>query len=98
MSVRVVCLSWHWYPYRYSKTRDDCDGLPCKPFPPELHQLTHLALQDTLPEYQAQFQPDVAIINWYSTQARLGMHQDRSESERVRTAGSPIISISLGDT
>jgi len=26
------------------------------------------------------------------------MHQDRSESERVREAGSPIISISLGDT
>ncbi|MBV8886589.1 MAG: alpha-ketoglutarate-dependent dioxygenase AlkB, partial [Chroococcidiopsidaceae cyanobacterium CP_BM_RX_35] len=26
------------------------------------------------------------------------MHQDRSESEAVRNAGSPIISISLGDT
>jgi len=98
LSVRVVCLGWHWYPYRYSKTRDDSDCLPCKPFPPELDHLARLALQDPLPEYQAQFQPDVAIVNWYSAQAKLGMHQDRSESEAVRTAGSPIISISLGDS
>ncbi|MDQ3826814.1 MAG: alpha-ketoglutarate-dependent dioxygenase AlkB, partial [Actinomycetota bacterium] len=20
MSVRTVCLGWHWYPYRYSRT------------------------------------------------------------------------------
>ena len=98
MSVRVVCLGWHWYPYRYSKTRDDGDGLPCKPFPLELDRLAQLALPATLSEYQAQFQPDVAIVNWYSAQAKLGMHQDRNESETVRQAGSPIISISLGDS
>ena len=28
MSVRTVCLGWHWYPYRYSRTRDDQDGSP----------------------------------------------------------------------
>ncbi len=97
LSVRVVCLGWHWYPYSYSKTRDDSDCLPCKPFPPELDRLTRLALEATLLDDQAQFQPDVAIVNWYSASAKLGMHQDRSESERVREAGSPIISISLGD-
>ncbi|MBV8886588.1 MAG: alpha-ketoglutarate-dependent dioxygenase AlkB [Chroococcidiopsidaceae cyanobacterium CP_BM_RX_35] len=66
LSVRVVCLGWHWYPYRYSKIRDDGDCLPCKPFPLELEHLASKALQNTLPEYQAQFQPDVAIVNWYS--------------------------------
>ena len=25
MSVRTVCLGWHWIPYRYSRTRDDQD-------------------------------------------------------------------------
>lgn len=40
----------------------------------------------------------MAIINWYSPQAKLGMHQDKSESQVVRNAGSPIISISLGDS
>ena len=51
----------------------------------------------TLPQYQ-QFCPDVAIVNWYGKGAKLGMHQDKSESQTVRNAGSPIISISLGDT
>ncbi len=23
MTVRAVCLGWHWYPYRYSRTRDE---------------------------------------------------------------------------
>lgn len=96
LSARVVSLGWHWYPYKYAKTREDCDRLPCKPFPTELHQLATRAVADTLPQYQ-RFQPDVGIINWYGPKAKLGMYQDRSESEQVRKAGSPIISISLGD-
>ena len=96
LSVRGVCLGWHWYPYKYSRRRDDCDRAVVKPFPAELHNLAAFALSDTLPQYQ-QFQPDVALVNWYSNGAKLGMHQDRSESETVRQAGSPIISVSLGD-
>ena len=26
MSVKITCLGWHWYPYRYSRTVDDGDG------------------------------------------------------------------------
>ena len=33
MSVQTVCLGRHWYPYRYSRTLDDQDGTPVKPFP-----------------------------------------------------------------
>jgi alkylated DNA repair protein (DNA oxidative demethylase) len=33
MSVQTVCLGWHWLPYRYSRTADDVDGAPVKPFP-----------------------------------------------------------------
>lgn len=97
LSVRVLCLGWHWYPYSYSKTRDDCDRLPCKAFPPQLRDLARQALKDTLPQYN-RFEPDVAIVNWYGAEAKLGMHQDRSEAAIVRDAGSPIISISLGDS
>lgn len=97
LSVRVLCLGWHWYPYKYSKTRDDSDRLPCKSFPPRLNDLAHRALQDTLPQYN-RFAPDVAIVNWYDSNAKLGMHTDRSESALVRNAGSPIISVSLGDS
>ena len=34
-----VCLGWHWYPYRYSRTCDGHDGAPVKPFPPTLTDL-----------------------------------------------------------
>ncbi len=97
LSVRVLCLGWHWYPYQYSKTRDDGDRLPCKAFAPQLHDLAGRALRDTLPQYD-RFQPDVAIVNWYDWRSKLGMHQDRSESALVRNVGSPIVSISLGDS
>lgn len=98
LSIRVVCLGWHWFAYKYSKTRDDCDHLACKLFPTELDELASRALAVTLPQYQ-QSLPDVAIINCYGQGAKLGMHQDKSESQTVRNAGSPIIiSISLGDT
>lgn len=75
----------------------DSDRCKCKSFPPGLHDLAHRALQDTLPQYD-RFEPDVAIINWYDSSAKLGMHQDRSEAAIVRNVGSPIISISLGDS
>src|SRR6185437_13474813 len=26
MSVRTVCLGWHWRPYRYTRTADDVNG------------------------------------------------------------------------
>ena len=31
MSVRTVCLGWHWRPYRYERTADD--GAPVKAVP-----------------------------------------------------------------
>lgn len=97
LSVRVVCLGWHWFPYQYSKIREDCDHLPCKPFPQELRSLADRALAETLPQYKTIY-PNTAIVNWYAPEAKLGLHQDKTESQAVRHAGSPIISISLGDS
>ena len=33
MSVRTVCLGWHWQPYRYTRTADDVNGHRVLPFP-----------------------------------------------------------------
>ena len=33
MSVRTVCLGWHWIPYGYSRTRDDQEGPPSRRSP-----------------------------------------------------------------
>lgn len=89
-----VCLGWHWYPYRYSRTCDDHDGAPVKPFPDILHRLGLAACAAT-GFANADF--DAAIINYYAAGARLGLHQDRTEGQAIDT-GSPVITISLGDT
>ncbi|GAA1501163.1 alpha-ketoglutarate-dependent dioxygenase AlkB [Kitasatospora kazusensis] len=46
MSVRMVCLGWHWYPYGYARTVVDGDGGPVKPFPPALGDLARRAVAD----------------------------------------------------
>ncbi|SFS90951.1 alpha-ketoglutarate-dependent dioxygenase AlkB family protein [Saccharopolyspora flava] len=91
MSVRTVCLGWHWYPYRYSRTVDDGDGSPVKPLPGWLAELGARAVAETLPD-EPPFDPDVALVNFYDAHARMGMHQDRDELSR-----SPVVSLSLGD-
>lgn len=45
MSVRTVCLGWHWRPYRYSRTVDD-EVTPVRPFPAWLADLGQRALAD----------------------------------------------------
>jgi alkylated DNA repair protein (DNA oxidative demethylase) len=95
MSVQTVCLGWHWYPYRYSRTVDDGDGAPVKPFPGWLGELSRRALADAYRDPQAarDYRPDVALINYYGAAARMGLHQDRDE----RTL-DPVVSLSLGDS
>jgi alkylated DNA repair protein (DNA oxidative demethylase) len=94
-STRAVCLGWHWYPYTYSRTCDDNDGAPVKAFPPLLERLGAAACAAT------GFEPvpyDAAILNLYEPGAKLGLHQDKIEGPEVITAGSPVVTISLGDT
>jgi alkylated DNA repair protein (DNA oxidative demethylase) len=93
-STRAVCLGWHWYPYRYSRTCDDHDGAPVKPFPDWLRKVGADACVATGYE-PAPF--DAAIINVYSADAQLGLHQDDTEGDAI-AAGSPVVTISLGDT
>ncbi|MER8182408.1 alpha-ketoglutarate-dependent dioxygenase AlkB [Kitasatospora sp. NPDC094015] len=105
MSVRTVCLGWHWYPYGYARTVVDGDGEPVKPFPPLLGDLALRAVAaaygpgpgrpDLLPEIAgaAAYAPDVALVNHYAEGARMGLHRDRDE----RT-DAPVVSLSLGDS
>jgi len=93
MSVQTVCLGWHWYPYRYSRTRDDQDGSPVTPFPGWLVALGRRAVSDAYadPARAAAYTPDVALINHYACDARMGMHRDSDER-----ALDPVVSLSLG--
>lgn len=95
MTVQTVCLGWHWYPYRYSRTVDDGDGAPVKPLPPWLAELGRQAVADAYEDGEAggSYAPDIALVNYYDGAARLGMHQDRDERSLA-----PVVSLSLGDT
>ncbi|MBD0688461.1 DNA repair protein [Streptomyces sp. CBMA123] len=97
MSVRMVSLGWHWYPYGYARTAED--GTPVKPFPPLLGELARRAVAEAYGERvgeiagAAAYEPDTAIVNHYPHGAKMGLHQDRDE--RV---DAPVVSLSLGDT
>ncbi|WOX07669.1 alpha-ketoglutarate-dependent dioxygenase AlkB [Streptomyces sp. N50] len=91
MTARQVCLGWHWYPYAYARTATDGDGTPVKPFPTWLDELAQRAVTDALGAPTASY--DIALINFYDGDARMGMHRDADER-----SDAPVVSLSLGDT
>ncbi|MEV4613482.1 alpha-ketoglutarate-dependent dioxygenase AlkB [Kitasatospora sp. NPDC049258] len=105
MSVRTVCLGWHWYPYGYARTVVDGGGEPVKAFPPLLGRLALRAVADAYGPGPGRadlrpgiagataYEPDVALVNHYAEGARMGLHRDRDE--RV---DAPVVSLSLGDS
>lgn len=78
MSVRTVCLGWHWPPYKYTRNATDVNGARVLPFPLWMVSLGRRALRAAgYPAEEAdQYTPDAAPVNFYDTAARLGMHQD----------------------
>jgi alkylated DNA repair protein (DNA oxidative demethylase) len=93
MSVRTVCLGWHWYPYGYSRTVRDEQQTPVKPFPQWLADLGRRAVADAYDEEADRaYQPDVALINYYDNDAKMGLHQDKDERSLA-----PVVSLSLGE-
>ncbi|MFF7353815.1 MULTISPECIES: alpha-ketoglutarate-dependent dioxygenase AlkB family protein [Streptomyces] len=92
MTARQVCLGWHWYPYAYARTVVDGDGAPVKPFPAWLGELGRRAAVAALGPQQP-YAYDIALINFYDGDARMGMHRDSDEK-----TDAPVVSLSLGDT
>lgn len=93
MSVKTVCLGWHWVPYRYSRTRDDQDGSPVTAFPAWLGDLGRDAVGAAYadPVRGRAYDPDTALVNYYAGDARMGLHRDGDER-----SPDPVVSISLG--
>jgi DNA oxidative demethylase len=94
MSVQTVCLGWHWRPYRYTRTADDVNGEPVLALPEWIIDLARAAVADAYGSNEAiGYRPDAALVNYYSLDARLGMHQDKDER-----AADPVVSLSVGDS
>ncbi|KAA0927116.1 alpha-ketoglutarate-dependent dioxygenase AlkB family protein [Streptomyces apricus] len=106
MTSRQVCLGRHWYPYGYASTAVDGDGAPVKPFPAWLGELGRRAVRDAYGEGEDEdkgedggeegdrgaYGYDIALVNFYDADARMGMHRDSDEE-----SDAPVVSLSLGD-
>jgi DNA oxidative demethylase len=91
MSVRMSnCGPLGWFTdkagYRYQATHPET-GAPWPPIPDIL-----LAAWRELSGYP--HPPEACLINVYSADARMGLHQDRDEQD----FSAPVVSLSLGDT
>ncbi len=93
MSVAMTSLGWFWEPFSYTRTLPG--GGPVPPFPDELGELAARAVEAAYGAPPAAGAPpyDIALVNFYGADARMGMHQDRDEA-----ALEPVVSLSLGDT
>jgi DNA oxidative demethylase len=96
MHVRMLCLGRHWnaMTYQYGAARDDFDGLAAPPLPEAFARLA----RDVAALVGMSIEPDLCILNYYDSDGRMGLHQDKDESPRSVAAGIPVVSISLGDS
>ena len=91
MSVRMSnCGPLGWFTdeagYRYQATHPET-GAPWPPIPELL-----LTAWRELSGYP--HPPEACLVNFYSADARMGLHQDRDEQDFA----APVVSLSLGDT
>jgi DNA alkylation damage repair protein AlkB len=96
MHVRMLCLGKHWNgkTYSYEATRSDFDNLPAPPLPENFRTLA----RDLAHAAGMTLDADLCILNYYDADGRMGLHQDKDESEPSLAAGLPVVSVSLGDT
>lgn len=95
MSVKTVCLGWHWRPYAYTRDAVDVNGNRVLEVPSWMVRLGRKAITEATGDAAAgaAYTPDTALVNYYDDEAHMGMHQDRDERSRA-----PVVSLSLGDT
>ncbi len=92
MSVRMTnCGALGWvidqeHGYRYQPTHP-VTGEPWPPIPPRLLDLWNEVSGFAEP-------PEACLVNFYTQESKLGLHQDRDEKEFV----APVVSVSLGDS
>jgi DNA alkylation damage repair protein AlkB len=95
MSVGMLCLGKHWngLTYAYEDKRSDFDGLAV----PEIPEPLAVLARDAAADAGFEIRPDMCIMNYYTSEAKLGVHQDKDERPETIAAGIPIVSVSLGD-
>ena len=82
MSVSTLSLGWHWYPYGYSRYAVDVNGRRVADIPEWLVRLGQRAIEEVTGSREKGHAHtiDAALLNFYDTSARMGMHIDGEES------------------
>ena len=95
--MRMLCLGRHWNgkTYQYEPTRSDFDNLPAPPLPASI---SRARAARSRARRACRSIADLCILNYYDADGRMGLHQDKDESEASLSAGFPVVSVSLGDT
>jgi alkylated DNA repair protein (DNA oxidative demethylase) len=96
MHVRMLCLGRHWNgrTYRYEDSRTDFDQLRVPPLPETFRALA----RECAGAAGMTLDADLCILNYYDDEGRMGLHQDKDETDASIAAGLPVVSVSLGDT
>jgi alkylated DNA repair protein (DNA oxidative demethylase) len=90
LSVRMTnCGDLGWLTDKNGYRYQDHHPVTGKPWPPIPSRL--LKLWQELSGHPAP--PQACLVNFYDTSARMGLHQDRDESD----LSAPVLSVSLGD-
>jgi alkylated DNA repair protein (DNA oxidative demethylase) len=92
----MLCLGRHWngQKYEYEESRSDFDDLPAPPLPDRLKELA----REIAACVGMTLEADICILNEYDAEGRMGLHQDKDESDGSIEAGLPVVSVSLGDS
>ncbi|GAB4841951.1 hypothetical protein Ancab_011908 [Ancistrocladus abbreviatus] len=111
LHLKMMCLGMNWDPEKseYGIFRP-MDGAKPPNIPDEFKQLVERAMNDShaliveqtdcrnVKDILPSMRPDICLVNFYSASGRLGLHQDRDESQESLRMGLPVVSFSIGDS
>ncbi|XP_061352771.1 uncharacterized protein LOC133297621 [Gastrolobium bilobum] len=111
LHLKMMCLGKNWDPQtsQYGHLRPS-DGAEPPDIPVEFHDLIQKAIGDSnvlIQQHSKTTNPhnilpsmssDICIVNFYSQNGRLGLHQDKDESVESLRQGLPVVSFSIGDS
>ncbi|XP_043693217.1 uncharacterized protein LOC122643684 [Telopea speciosissima] len=108
---QIMCFGKDWNPQSSSyKSRQAVDGACPPSVPIEFRHLVEDAIQDShtflkqeLKLWNAEeilpvMSPDICLVNFYTESGKLGLHQDKDESQESLRSGLPVVSFSIGDS
>ncbi|XP_071729223.1 DNA N(6)-methyladenine demethylase ALKBH1D-like [Rutidosis leptorrhynchoides] len=100
MNLHMMCFGRNWDPKTKYNSKYRSDGSHALPLPHQLISLAETSIKDSqaYDDRMPSMDPDICVVNFYTSTGKLGLHQDRDESESSLKKGLPVVSISIGDS